>query len=159
MRNGRQRVLQPWSALARGNEKAEKHPHGLDDLFCLLDPTTSGALEEKGPESFGLKGCGLRTEGVQQIKDGEAVGVECGLRGPAMHTHPLSKRPEDLGLGWWWEEQGSRRDKPRGLKEGDKVAGTQKYGTVAPARIAQGLSSLQVMTEPLKCLRIELLDA
>ena len=55
MRNGRQRVLQPWSALARGNEKTEKHPHGLDDLFCLSDPTTSGALEEKGPEALASK--------------------------------------------------------------------------------------------------------
>jgi hypothetical protein len=100
MRHGRQRVLQGWSALASSNEKAEKHPHGLDNLFCLTDPTTSGALEEKGPEGFGFKGCGLLPECVQQIEDGEAVGVERGLRGPAMRTHPLSKRPEELGLGW-----------------------------------------------------------
>jgi hypothetical protein len=99
MRNGRQRVLQSWSALARGNEKTEKHPHGLDDLFCLIDPTTSGALEEKGPEGFGFKGCGLLTECVQQIDDGEAVGIERGLSGPSMCTHPLSKRPEERGLG------------------------------------------------------------
>jgi len=93
-------VLQLRSALARGNEKTEKHPHGLDDLFCLIDPTTSGALEEKDPEGFGFKVCGLRTECVQQIDDGEAVGSERGLSGPAMHTHPLSKCPEELGLGW-----------------------------------------------------------
>jgi len=99
MCNGWQRVLQPRSALARGEEQTEKHPHGLHDLFCLIDPTTSGALEEKGPEGFGFKGCGLLTECVQQIDEGEAVGIERGLRGPAMHTHPLSKRPEELGLG------------------------------------------------------------
>jgi hypothetical protein len=100
MRNGRQRVLQPRSALASGDEKAEKHPHGLDNLFCLTDPTTPGALEEKGPEGFGCKVCGLLTECVQQIDNGEAVGVERGLSGPAMRAHPLSKRPKELGLGW-----------------------------------------------------------
>jgi hypothetical protein len=100
MCNGRQRVLQPRSALARGDEKTAKHPHGLNDLFCLTDPTTCGALEEKGPEGFGFKGCGLLPEGVQQIEEGEAVGVERGLRGPAMRAHPLAKRPEELGLRW-----------------------------------------------------------
>src|SRR5438132_13911237 len=39
------------------------------------------------------------------------------------------------------------------------MAGTQKHGTIATARIAQGLSNLQVMTEPLKRFRIQLLDA
>ena len=100
MRDGRQRVFQPRGALARGDEKTEKHPHGLDDLFCLSDPTTSDAFEEKGLEGFGVKGGGLLTECVQQIEDGEAVGSERGLSGPAMHTHPLSKRPEERGLGW-----------------------------------------------------------
>src|SRR5262245_30865943 len=100
MRNGRQRVLQPRSALARGDEKAEKLAYGLDDLFCPTDPTTSGALEEKGPEGLGFKGGGLLPKSVQQSEDGEAVGVERSLRGPAMRAHPLAKHPEELGLGW-----------------------------------------------------------
>jgi len=100
MRNGRKRILQPRRALASGDEKAEKHAYGLDDLFCLTDPATSGALEEKDPEGFGFKGCGLLPEGVQQIEDGEAVGVERSFRGPAMRAHPLAKHPEERGLGW-----------------------------------------------------------
>src|SRR5207302_4299542 len=127
--------------------KAEKHPHGLDELFCLTDPMTSGALEEKDPEGFGFKRCGLLPEGVQQVEDGEVVGVERGLCGPAMRAHPLAKRPEELGLGWGWEHHGSRSHQPQGFKEGHKVAGPQKHGTIAPARISQGLSALQVITE------------
>jgi hypothetical protein len=100
MGNGRQRVLQPRSALARGAETTEKHPHGRNDLCCLIDPTTSGALEANDPEGLGFKGCGLLTEGVQQSDAGEAGGMERGRRGPAMHTPPLAKRPEERGLGW-----------------------------------------------------------
>jgi len=159
MRNGRQCVVQPWSAPANGDEKAEKYPHGLDDRFCLTDPATPGALEDKGPQSFGLKVFGLLTESVQQLDDGPAVGVERGLSGPSMRAHPLSKRPEELRLRRWWEDQGSRRHQPQGFKEGDKVAGTQQHGTIAPARIAQGLLNLQVSTEPLKRFRVQGLDA
>ncbi len=39
------------------------------------------------------------------------------------------------------------------------MAGTQNHGTIAPARITQGLAALQVITELLKRFRIELLDA
>ena len=101
-------------------------------IFCLIDPTTSGALEES-PEGFGFKGCGLLTECVQQIDDGEAVGIERGLRGPSMRTHPLSKCPGGrarvMGAPRRLEHQ------PQGCKEGDKMAGTQNHGPIAPARI------------------------
>jgi hypothetical protein len=156
MRNGRQRVLQPWSAAANGNEKAEKYPHGLDDRFGLTEPTTSGALEDKDPQSLGLKVFGLLTEGMQEIEDGQAVSVERGLSGPAMRAHPLSKRPEEFGVGWWWADHGSRSHQPRGFEEGDKVACTHKHGTIATARIAEGLSHLQVLPKPLKRFGIEI---
>jgi len=39
------------------------------------------------------------------------------------------------------------------------MAGTHHHGTIAPARITQGLSALKVITELLKRFRIELLDA
>jgi hypothetical protein len=159
MRNRRQRVLQPWSAAAYGDEKAEKYPHSLDDRFGLPEPTTSGALEDKGPQGLGLKVFRLLTECVQEIEDGQAVRVERGLRGPSMRAHPLSKRPEECRLGWWWKGHGSRSHQPRGFEEGDKVACTHKHGTIATARIAEGLPHLQVMPKPLKRFGIEIPNA
>jgi hypothetical protein len=159
MGNGRQRVLQPRSALARGAETTEKHPHGRNDLCCLIDPTTSGALEANEPEGLGFKGCGLLTEGVQQSDAGEAGGMERGRRGPAMHTPPLAKRPEERGLGWGWEHHGSGRHQPQGCKEGDKMAGPQNHGTRAPARITSGLSALKGIGELRQRFRLALLDA
>jgi hypothetical protein len=97
MRHGRQRVFQPWSAAAHGDEKAEKYAYGLDNRFCLPEPTLLGAIKDKGPQSFGIKVFGLLPEGVQQLDDGPTVDVERGLSGPSMRAHPLSKRPEELG--------------------------------------------------------------
>src|SRR5712691_3859731 len=159
MSHGRQRVVQPWCASADGDEKAEKAPDGLDDRFCLTDPAAPGVIEDKGPKRCGFKVFGLLPECVQKLDDGPAVGVESRLRGPAMRAHPLSKHPEEFGLGRWREDQGRRRHQPRGFKEGDEVACTHKHGTIATARIAQGLAHLQMMTEPLKRFCIELLDA
>jgi hypothetical protein len=126
--------------------------------LCLSDPTTSGALAEKGPEGCGVKGCGLRPAGVPQSDAGEAVGMERGLRSPAMRPPPLSQRPEERGLGRW-EPHGSWRHQPQGCKEGNKMAGTQNHGTRAPARITAGLAALQGIVERRKRWRIELLDA
>jgi hypothetical protein len=91
MRENRDGPLQTGSALAVGDQKAQKHADGRGALFrrCPSGPLTG--IQDKLPQVLSIKPVRIFSQALQQIAQVEVVIIERGLAGATLLAHPATE--------------------------------------------------------------------
>jgi hypothetical protein len=94
MRENGDGSLQTGSALAIGDQKAQKHADSRGALFrrCPSAPLTG--IQDKLPQLVSIKPAWIFSQALQQIAQVEAVVIERGIAGAALLAHPATERDQ-----------------------------------------------------------------
>ena len=91
MRENGDGSLQTGSALAVGDQKAQKHADSRGALFRRCPSTLLTGIQDKLPQLLSIKPARIFSQALQQIAKVEAVVIKRGIAGPALLAHPATE--------------------------------------------------------------------
>ena len=92
MRENRDGSLQTGSALAVGDQKAQKHADGRGALLRRRPSATLTGIQDKLPQLVSIKPARIFSQVLQQITKVEAVVIKRGIARAALLAHPATER-------------------------------------------------------------------
>jgi hypothetical protein len=116
---------------------------------------TTSPVEEKGTKGFGGKSLRLLTQGLEQLKKGQAIVSQRGFRGATMGTHPTVKFHQELRVSRCEFERCSRGDVASRSEKGNQITGAPRELNGVGTRRLQAVMSIEVGLKRLQRLFIE----